>query len=178
MKKLIYILLTLSLSLNGLAQGDAGDNQRLNWFKDAKLGIFIHWGIYSVNGIDESWSFYNNLIPYDKYMQQLNGFKNVHFSQQGGQDFNFFYGNLFSSHLRAFGILGFFTTNDYFFVFVGNWIQLYVQSQRFVESKGFFECFVANRCEQCSQTYCSSSLQGVLRFAQSDWHAPFQHQSA
>ena len=74
MKKLIYILLTLSVSLNGLAQGDTGNNQRLNWFKDAKLGIFIHWGIYSVNGIDESWSFYNNLIPYDKYMQQLNGF--------------------------------------------------------------------------------------------------------
>lgn len=22
--------------------------ERLEWFKDAKLGIFIHWGIYSV----------------------------------------------------------------------------------------------------------------------------------
>ncbi|MEG2669287.1 MAG: alpha-L-fucosidase, partial [Oscillospiraceae bacterium] len=29
------------------------------WFKEAKLGIFIHWGIYSVNGITESWSFAN-----------------------------------------------------------------------------------------------------------------------
>ncbi|MFI1772042.1 alpha-L-fucosidase [Thalassobellus citreus] len=48
--------------------------ERLAWFKDAKLGIFIHWGIYAVNGIDESWSFYNNYISYDDYMKQLNGF--------------------------------------------------------------------------------------------------------
>ncbi|MDG1954773.1 MAG: alpha-L-fucosidase [Polaribacter sp.] len=48
--------------------------QRLAWFKDAKFGIFIHWGIYAVNGIDESWSFYNNYISYIDYMKQLNGF--------------------------------------------------------------------------------------------------------
>jgi alpha-L-fucosidase len=47
---------------------------RMEWFKDAKLGIFIHWGIYSVNGIDESWSFYNEYLPYEDYMKQLNGF--------------------------------------------------------------------------------------------------------
>jgi alpha-L-fucosidase len=48
--------------------------ERLAWFKDAKLGIFIHWGIYAVNGIDESWSFYNKYISYSDYMKQLNGF--------------------------------------------------------------------------------------------------------
>lgn len=48
--------------------------ERLSWFQDAKLGIFIHWGIYGVNGIDESWSFYNGYISYDDYMKQLNGF--------------------------------------------------------------------------------------------------------
>ena len=47
---------------------------RLQWFKDAKLGIFIHWGIYAVNGIDESWSFYNGYISYPDYMKQLKGF--------------------------------------------------------------------------------------------------------
>lgn len=45
-----------------------------DWFYKAKLGIFIHWGIYSVNGIDESWSFYNGYLPYKDYMKQLNGF--------------------------------------------------------------------------------------------------------
>jgi len=47
---------------------------RLQWFQDAKLGIFIHWGIYAVNGIDESWSFFNGYITYDDYMKQLNSF--------------------------------------------------------------------------------------------------------
>lgn len=47
---------------------------KMQWFKDAKLGIFIHWGIYAVNGVDESWSFYNKKMPYADYMKQLNGF--------------------------------------------------------------------------------------------------------
>ncbi len=56
---------------------------KMQWFADAKLGIFIHAGIYSVNGIDESWSFHNKKIAYDDYMKQLNGFtlKNYNPSQ-------------------------------------------------------------------------------------------------
>jgi len=30
------------------AQNIETDTTRLEWFGDAKLGIFIHWGIYSV----------------------------------------------------------------------------------------------------------------------------------
>jgi len=48
--------------------------QRMQWFGDAKLGIFIHWGIYAVNGIDESWSFYNQYLSHEEYMKQLSGF--------------------------------------------------------------------------------------------------------
>ncbi|MFI6598481.1 alpha-L-fucosidase [Nonomuraea sp. NPDC050536] len=44
------------------------------WFPDAKLGIFVHWGIYAVNGIPESWSFYNGQISHDDYMKQIPGF--------------------------------------------------------------------------------------------------------
>jgi alpha-L-fucosidase len=47
---------------------------KMDWFQKAKLGIFIHWGIYSVNGIDESWSFFNDYIEYDDYMAQKEGF--------------------------------------------------------------------------------------------------------
>lgn len=47
---------------------------KMQWFADAKLGIFIHWGIYSVDGVGESWSFHNRLIPYATYMRQLEGF--------------------------------------------------------------------------------------------------------
>lgn len=44
------------------------------WFTEAKLGIFVHWGIYAVEGIPESWAFFNNEIRYDDYMAQLAGF--------------------------------------------------------------------------------------------------------
>jgi alpha-L-fucosidase len=47
---------------------------RLQWFVDAKLGIFLHWGLYSVFGIPESWAFYNGEITYENYMQQKGGF--------------------------------------------------------------------------------------------------------
>lgn len=47
---------------------------KMQWFADARLGIFIHWGIYAVNGVDESWSFYNKKISYADYMKQLTGF--------------------------------------------------------------------------------------------------------
>lgn len=45
-----------------------------DWFRDAKLGIFIHYGIYSVDGVPESWSFWNGQVPYKEYMAQLDGF--------------------------------------------------------------------------------------------------------
>ncbi|WP_430107942.1 alpha-L-fucosidase [Paenibacillus sp. B1-33] len=44
------------------------------WFEKAKLGIFIHYGIYAVDGISESWSFYNGRVSYEDYMKQLDGF--------------------------------------------------------------------------------------------------------
>jgi alpha-L-fucosidase len=47
---------------------------KMQWFADAKLGIFVHWGIYAVKGIDESWSFYNKKISWPEYMSQLKGF--------------------------------------------------------------------------------------------------------
>jgi alpha-L-fucosidase len=53
---------------------EAVKEKRMQWFEDAKLGIFIHWGIYAVDGIDESWSFFNQYISYEDYMKQLDGF--------------------------------------------------------------------------------------------------------
>lgn len=77
-KKILFIPLITFLFLyntSSIAQQiEKPKQERLAWFKDAKLGIFIHWGIYAVNGIDESWSFYNNYISYTDYMKQLNGF--------------------------------------------------------------------------------------------------------
>ncbi len=55
-------------------EDSASYEKRMEWFGKAKLGIFIHWGIYAVRGVSESWSFYNEYLPYDEYMSQLKGF--------------------------------------------------------------------------------------------------------
>ncbi|WP_140939471.1 alpha-L-fucosidase [Sphingobacterium lumbrici] len=65
-------LLVISTGLNLQAQHNS--EKKMEWFEDAKLGIFIHWGIYSVDGISESWAFFNNYTSHANYMKQLGGF--------------------------------------------------------------------------------------------------------
>ncbi|PST83869.1 alpha-L-fucosidase [Pedobacter yulinensis] len=75
MLKKYCFLLTLSFTIvfqSGARQTQQAD--KMKWFADAKLGIFIHWGIYSVNGVSESWSFFNNYLSHESYMKQLTGF--------------------------------------------------------------------------------------------------------
>ena len=45
-----------------------------DWFKDAKFGIIIHWGLYSVEGVHESWAMPFAKMSYEEYFKQLEGF--------------------------------------------------------------------------------------------------------
>jgi|TARA_B110000914_G_scaffold7487_1_gene6271 alpha-L-fucosidase len=78
MKIKIFLLLIVSpflIQSQGIKEiSSLNSNDKMLWFEEAKLGIFIHWGIYSVNGISESWSFYNGYISHHDYMKQLKGF--------------------------------------------------------------------------------------------------------
>lgn len=73
------VLLTLSIAVSVLfitkadAQNQSGQ-AKMQWFADAKLGIFIHWGIYAVNPTSESWAFHNKHISHPEYMKQIKGF--------------------------------------------------------------------------------------------------------
>ena len=76
-KTLLFISLAFLLSSGTFAQSKINPKdikEKMQWFADAKLGIFIHAGIYSVDGVDESWSFHNKKISHADYMKQLNGF--------------------------------------------------------------------------------------------------------
>lgn len=87
MRKLIFILCLMPLA--GWAQPKikpADIEKKMQWFADAKLGIFIHWGIYAVGGVDESWSFYNKKISYADYMKQLSGFTAKNYDPQAWAD--------------------------------------------------------------------------------------------
>ena len=77
MKKIVLLALFSGALFCAKAQNKIDPNtikDKMQWFADAKLGIFIHTGIYSVNGIGESWSFHNKLISHADYMKQLKGF--------------------------------------------------------------------------------------------------------
>ncbi|MBK7740446.1 MAG: alpha-L-fucosidase [Saprospiraceae bacterium] len=45
----------------------------MQWFRDAKLGIFIHWEFILPMGVDESWSFYNHKLPYENIWSSSRG---------------------------------------------------------------------------------------------------------
>lgn len=78
MKKIYYCLIAVVWSILSVkAQSKTNPAEiapKMQWFADAKLGIFIHAGIYAVDGIDESWSFHNKKISHPDYMKQLRGF--------------------------------------------------------------------------------------------------------
>lgn len=48
---------------DGIAQQP---NEKMEWFLDAKLGLFIHWGLYAGPGQGE-WYMRNSAVPIDEY---------------------------------------------------------------------------------------------------------------
>jgi alpha-L-fucosidase len=77
MRAIVISIIAIVISgTRGAAQSSKADSIRakMQWFGDAKLGIFIHWGMYAVDGVSESWSFHNRTISHEDYMRQMQGF--------------------------------------------------------------------------------------------------------
>ncbi|TXG39025.1 alpha-L-fucosidase [Seonamhaeicola maritimus] len=70
MKKTLLLILFALIGLNGLSQEDyaptASNLEARVWFEDAKFGLFIHWGVYSILG-DGEWVMQNQNISVDNY---------------------------------------------------------------------------------------------------------------
>lgn len=72
---MILIIALLFSPLYGQMQINTQETgSKMQWFADAKLGIFIHWGIYSSGNTSESWAFHNKQISHADYMAQINKF--------------------------------------------------------------------------------------------------------
>jgi len=96
MKKLFLILFTIALItpasqaewIDPLNESPAQRNARMQWWRDAKFGLFIHWGVYSVpagtykgeqiQGIGE-WIMRNAEIPVEEYKAFANEFNPVNY---------------------------------------------------------------------------------------------------
>ncbi|MBX2915026.1 MAG: alpha-L-fucosidase [Cyclobacteriaceae bacterium] len=71
MKKLLFYVVLVSVLSSALAQEKkytptAENLKNRAWFQDAKFGLFIHWGVYSVLG-DGEWVMNNQQIPIKTY---------------------------------------------------------------------------------------------------------------
>jgi len=76
-RRIILMCILVLLGTSGYAESKIDPKEikeKMQWFADAKLGIFIHTGIYAVDGVGESWSFHNKKISHADYMKQLKGF--------------------------------------------------------------------------------------------------------
>jgi alpha-L-fucosidase len=80
MKKFFFLLFASLFVVNSYAQKAYTKAERLKWFENAKLGIFMHWGLYSVDGITASWPLKHKQISWSDYVKQAKGFtaKNYH----------------------------------------------------------------------------------------------------
>ncbi len=69
MKKLLVIVLAFFLSQ---LFGQKSDN-KISWWKEARFGMFIHWGVYSAEGRGE-WIMYQEHIPFGEYRKLAENF--------------------------------------------------------------------------------------------------------
>lgn len=81
-KKLCSIAITCGVMLAGVVPGNCSEtsaqhNARMAWWRDARFGMFIHWGIYAVPAHGE-W-YMNSGIPVSKYEQYAKEFDPTNF---------------------------------------------------------------------------------------------------
>jgi alpha-L-fucosidase len=82
------LIAALGVLLTAAAGAGADDDQRLDWWREARFGMFIHWGLYAipagvwdgepVGGIGE-WIMNSARIPVDAYEPISAAFNPVHF---------------------------------------------------------------------------------------------------
>ncbi|MBD5347503.1 MAG: alpha-L-fucosidase [Bacteroides sp.] len=72
----------LTAGAYGKVDNDTTKRERMQWFADAKLGIFIHWGVYSKGDTSESWAFHNGYISLPDYMAQAEAFTAENYDPQ------------------------------------------------------------------------------------------------
>jgi alpha-L-fucosidase len=67
MKKLIFLLIYLVSIAAIKGQTFSSKEERLEWWKDARFDMFIHWGPVSLKGTEIGWSRGGSGIPIEEY---------------------------------------------------------------------------------------------------------------
>ncbi len=64
---------------NAFTETPARHDARMAWWRDARFGMFIHWGLYSIPGRGE-WVQWNEQIPVDEYARLADKFNPANFN--------------------------------------------------------------------------------------------------
>lgn len=90
MKLLLTFAFLVLINVSGFAQSGAGKD-KMEWWRDAKFGMFIHWGVYAVpagfynnkevSGIGE-WIMNRGKIPVAEYKQYAKAFNPVKYDPE------------------------------------------------------------------------------------------------
>lgn len=76
----LYFLIALScILLHHTSIAQTPSDPRLQWWKEARLGMFIHWGPVSLKGTEIGWS-RGKQVPAEEYDQLYNSFNPENFS--------------------------------------------------------------------------------------------------
>ncbi|MCR4395245.1 MAG: alpha-L-fucosidase [Candidatus Saccharicenans sp.] len=75
---LIFLLSGPVLTASSLEE-KTGQRSRLDWFREAKFGLFIHWGVYSQIGREE-WARELLQIPWAEYQKYARSFNPVNYN--------------------------------------------------------------------------------------------------
>jgi alpha-L-fucosidase len=85
----------------------ADADSRIAWWRDAKFGLFLHWGVYSIPGRGE-WVQWNEQIPVDEYAKLAQQFKPTNFDPDAwamiAKDAGMKYSVLTSRHHDGFAL--------------------------------------------------------------------------
>jgi alpha-L-fucosidase len=79
MRKTIQLILLLTISLSLFSQEFKSKEERLEWWKDLRFGMSIHWGPVSLKGTEIGWS-RGKEVPTDEYDSLYRQFDPVEFN--------------------------------------------------------------------------------------------------
>jgi alpha-L-fucosidase len=74
----IFVGTTLANAQWGPLVSDPDASQRIAWWREARVGMFLHWGLYSIPGRGE-WVQWAEQIPVDEYAKLADQFRPEHF---------------------------------------------------------------------------------------------------
>lgn len=94
-------------AIGPVAEAAGQRDVRLAWWREARFGLFIHWGLYAIPGRGE-WVQWNEQIPNEEYAKLADQFKPEHFDAaawaQLAQDAGMKYAVLTARHHDGFAL--------------------------------------------------------------------------